>query len=514
MSESTQDELRRGALVNTLGTLGKLAGPSLLIVVTRLYGADVFGIFITAVAFIEAGLAFLTAGFRDGALISVARHADHDDETDKLYQLLSNTLGWSLGFAVILAGLVFVAGPQLIPLLYDSYGTRLLHMLQWMVLALPILAFDRIVIAATQGLKIMKYDAISNGGLRPVTLLATGAGFWFWMPSETGMALAYVSTQALLGVVALYVYSRELEWKPLWQAFRTFTLDRELMRFAIPQNLNMTLERFLTNIDVLMLGMFGVSARTTGFYGAGAMIVRELLSIKQVFSNAYAPFIVRLHRAGRTAELSKTYSRTTLWVITIAIPALLAVGVMRNDLLRLVSPEFAGLDTLFMLLLLPIPYLQCSFSLAGNIVVMTGHSRLNLLNSTITGVLNVLLNVWLIPVLGLVGAALASTIATSVKMALEVVEAHWVANARLLISEIFRPHLAGALVVVGLWSAEVFWGDATGTLFGRGLMLATGLAAYTVILIVLNGRIPAIPGITTEREPPTLNDDPADQSDA
>jgi len=73
MADSTQDELRRGALVNTLGTLGKLAGPSLLIVVTRLYGADVFGIFITAVAFIEAGLAFLTAGFRDGALISVAQ---------------------------------------------------------------------------------------------------------------------------------------------------------------------------------------------------------------------------------------------------------------------------------------------------------------------------------------------------------------------------------------------------------------------------------------------------------
>ncbi len=507
MADSTQDELRRGALVNTLGTLGKLAGPSLLIVVTRLYGADVFGIFITAVAFIEAGLAFLTAGFRDGALISVARHADHDDETAKLYQLLSNTLGWSLGFAVVLALLVFAAGPWLIPLLYDSYGARLLHMLQWMVLALPVLAFDRVVIAATQGLKIMKYDAISNGGLRPVTLLATGVGFWFLMPNEVGMALAYVSTQALLGVVALYVYSRELEWKPLWQAFRSFTIDWQLMRFAIPQNLNMTLERFLTNIDVLMLGMFGVSAQTTGFYGAGAMIVRELLSIKQVFSNAYAPFIVRLHRAGRTAELSKTYSRTTLWVITIAVPALLAVGVLRGDLLRLVSPEFAGLDTLFMLLLLPIPYLQCSFSLAGNIVVMTGHSRLNLFNSTVTGIINVLLNVWLIPTLGLVGAALASTIATSAKMALEVTEARWVANARLLISEIYGPHLAGALVALGMWGAYVVWADTLGTLFGRSLMLAAGLITYALILIVINGRIPSIPGITTERKTPTLDED-------
>lgn len=501
-SDSIQDELQRGALVNVLGTLGKLAGPSFLIVITRLYGADVFGIFITATAFIEAGLAFLTAGFRDGALISVARHADHEDEQHHLYRLLSNTLGWSLGFAVLLVALVFTAGPLILPELYDAYGPRLLHMLQWMVLALPMLAFDRIVIAATQGLKIMKYDAISNGGLRPVTLLATAVGFWFWMPSETGLALAYLSTQGVLAVIALYVYSRELEWAPLVHAFRTFQVDRELLGFAIPQNLNMTLERFLTNIDVIMLGMFGVSASTTGFYGAGAMIVRELLNIKQVFSNAYAPHIVRLHRQNRIDKLSETYSRTSRWIATIAIPALFAVGILRTDLLTLVSPEFADSSALFMLLLLPIPYLQCSVSLAGNIVVMTGHSRLNLLNSTTTGVVNVLLNVWLIPIYGLVGAALASTVATAIKMAMEVTEAHVVAKARLLVSEIYPPHLAGGLVLAASWVAlhTVTWFD--GSLLGRGALLGAMLAAYAVLLIVITGRIPRLPGITARSDTP------------
>lgn len=500
-SDSIQDELQRGALVNVLGTLGKIAGPAFLVVITRLYGADVFGIFITATAFIEAGLAFLTAGFRDGALISVARHADYEDEEHHLYRLLSNTLGWSLGFAVLLVALVFVAGPFVLPALYESYGPRLLHMLQWMVLALPVLAFDRIVIAATQGLKIMKYDAISNGGLRPVTLLATGVGFWFLSPDETGLAMAYVSTQVVLGAIATYIYARELEWAPLFDAFRNFEIDRELLGFAIPQNLNMTLERFLTNIDVIMLGMFGVSASTTGFYGAGAMIVRELLNIKQVFSNAYAPHIVRLHREDRVAELSETYSQTLRWIITLAMPALLAVGILRSDLLRFVSPEFGGADALFMLLLLPIPYLQCSLSLAGNIVVMTGHSRLNLLNSTTTGIVNVLLNVWLIPLLGLPGAAIASTIATGIKTVMEVVEARIVADARLLFSEIYRPHLAGWLAVAGAWAVLTFIDGANASFWHRLGLVGGALFVYLALLTVLNGRLPQLPGINRQMDP-------------
>lgn len=495
MNERIEHELRRGALVNVLGTLGKMAGPSFLIVVTRLYGADVFGIFITATSFVEMALAFLTAGFKDGALMSVARHADYEEERGRLYQLLANTLGWSLLFAALLILLGFTAGPWVLPSLYEEYGARLVPALQIMILALPLLAFDRIVIAATQGLKIMKYDAIANGGLRPLTLLGAAAGFWLWLPTETGLALAYLTTQALLGALALWIYTRELAWRPLLDAVRHFELDREMLAFALPQNLNMTLERFLTNIDVLMLGLFGVSASTTGFYGAGAMVVRELLTIKQVFSNAFVPHVVRLHRQGQASELSALFSKTSRWTATLTVPALLAVALLRTDILRLVSPEFAGADALFMLALLPIPYLQCSVGLAGNVVVMTGHSQLNLLNSTTTALANTLLNVWLIPVLGPLGAALASTAATVLKTIMELVEAQVVAGTRLLLRAVYRPHLAGLLaggaLGLALWTSP----DLGAALPDRLAVLGGTLLLYGALLVALTGRWPQRPAV-------------------
>ncbi len=497
-SDSIEEELQRGALVNVLGTLGKIAGPSFLILVTRLYGADVFGIFITATSFVEMALAFLTAGFKDGALMSVARHADYEDEKDRLYQLLSNTLGWSLLFAVLLILLAFTVGQWVLPMLYEEYGGRLLSALQIMVLVLPVLAFDRIVIAATQGLKIMKYDAISNGGLRPLTLLGSAVAFWFWVPTETGLALAYLTTQLVLGGIALWFYTRELEWRPLIDAFRTFELDRDMLAFAIPQNFNMTLERFITNIDVIMLGMFGVSASTTGFYGAGAMIVRELLNVKQVFSNAFVPHVVRLHRENRAHRLSDIFSKTSRWIATLTIPVLLAVALLRSDLLRLVSPEFAGAEALFMLALLPIPYMQCSFGLAGNIVVMTGHSQLNLLNSTTTAVCNTLLNVWLIPLLGPLGAALASAASTLLKTCMQLVEADIVANARLLLRAMYRPHLAGALAGGGLLLILASYPSLEATFLLRLGLVAGTLLLYGGVLVALTGRLPQMPSALSD----------------
>lgn len=490
MSDRIKDELQRGALVNALGVLGKIAGPSFLILVTRFYGADTFGIYITASALVEMAIAFLTAGFKDGALIFVSRHAE--DDRSLLYQALSNALAWSLLFAGLLIVVALAAAPWLVPRFY-AYGDRLLPVLQWMTFVLPLMAFDRIVLAATQGLKIMKYEAFVNGGLRPVLLLISAIGFWFFLPNETGLTLAYVTTQCLVAGASLLIYQRELEWAPLVDAFRNFKYNREMVAFAIPQNLNATFDRFVTNVDIVMLGFFGISASTTGLYGAGSLIVRELRQIKLVFSSAFAPHIVRLYEKQDRARLAHMVAVTSRWITTLAVPALLGVAVLHADLLRIVSPEYAGAEGLFMLFLLPVPYLQCAFGLAGNVVVMTGHSRLNLFNSMTTASTNVALNTVLIPVFGPVGAAAASGLSALLKAGLELGEMRFLLNVGIRWREQYVPHVAGLIVAVALGLAL----NAT-PVFETHLGYRIGLAVaamlgFGAVLTLLQGRLPRLP---------------------
>lgn len=454
---SIDAELKKGAFVNFIGVVGKMAAPAFLIVVNRFYGPDVFGIYITANIAIEIIIAFLTSGFKDGALIFVARFADDKEEQLDLYNSLSNAFAWSIGFSVLVLAIGTTFGQQILEFAYqEDFNEGLSIMFQFMLIAIPLMAFERIVLAATQGLKIMKYDALSNGWLRPLALLLFSILFWFIEPNLTGMALAYLSTQVLLFAASLWIYSKELSWLKLFHGFKTFKVDKELLDFAIPQNVNMTLNRFITGIDVLMLPAFGFSPTIVGFYGAGSMIIREVKAIKMVFSTAFAPYIVRFHKEGKFEELSYNFSKTAGWIATLAIPTLLLIAIFKEDLLAIIHPEYGGAST-FMYFLLPIPYIYCSFSLAGNIVAMTGHSKLTLMNSMFVSIANVLMNLVLIPSFGLVGAAIASAIATLSLHSLELGEARWIANAKLYLKDIYKPHTAGLISAIILSGGLTFF---------------------------------------------------------
>lgn len=443
MNMSVSKELKKGAFVNFFGVVGKMAAPAFLIVVNRLYGPEVFGIYITANVAIEIIIAFLSSGFKDGALIFVSRFADSKDEQKDLYTALSNAFLWSVGLSLLVFAISILFGKQLLEMIYqDDFSSSLITIFQIMVLSIPLMAFERIVLASTQGLKIMKYDAINNGWLRPLALLIFSILFWFITPTITGMALAYFACQALLFLISLFIYNKLFSWKKLLSAFRNFKINSELVEFAIPQSLNMTLNRFITGIDILMLPAFGFGPAIVGFYGAGSMLIREIRSVKMIFSTAFNPFIVRLHKEKKFDELSHHFSKTASWITTIAFPIILLMTVFKDHLLIFIHPEYGG-DASFMFFLLPIPYLYCSFSLAGNIVAMTGHSKLNLMNSLIVASSNIVMNLLLIPRFGVVGAASASAIAMFILVCFEMIEARFVAKAKMYFRDVYRAHLAG-----------------------------------------------------------------------
>ncbi len=478
---SVSNELKKGALVNFVGVVGKMAAPAFLVSVNRLFGPDIFGFFITANIAIEIIIAFLTSGFKDGAMIFVSRFADNKEEHEDLYTSLSNSFLWSVGISGIVLLLYISFGDNLLESVYgDEFTDGLSIMFSIMIYSIPIMAFEKVVLAATQGLKIMKYEALSNGWLRPLALLVFSIFFWFFDPTETGMAVAYLATQILLFVVSIYIFSRELSWKGLFQAFKKFRIDKELLDFAIPQNINMTLNRFITGIDVLMLPAFGFSATAVGFYGAGSMLIREIRSVKFIFSSAFAPHIVRLHKLKKYEELSHHFSKTAAWIATIAIPIILLMAIFKDYLLVFIHPEYGG-DSSFMYYLLPIPYLFCSFSLAGNVVSMTGHSKLTLMNSFIVASTNTVLNMILIPDYGIVGAAIASSIAMFILNGFEVVEAKVVASTRFYLRDMLRPHLAGissALVFALLFQTMPWFTDSLTGEFSLAAIVLTVFALF------------------------------------
>ncbi|HEX6242396.1 MAG TPA: polysaccharide biosynthesis C-terminal domain-containing protein, partial [Polyangiales bacterium] len=263
---------------------------------------------------------------------------------------------------------------------------------------------------------------------------------------------------------------------------RASRFDAELLRFAIPQSLNMTLTKYLTRLDVMMLGALGHSDFELGLFGAAAMITTNIREVKLIFSGALGPVIARHHALGQRAEFEAVLGRVTRWSTTIAVPIVLLAAALRTDLMHVVSKEYARADNAFFLILLVPPLLSCAFGLAGNCIVYTGHSAYNLLNSVLVAIFNTAFSYLLIPRFGLLGAAWATAAASLAISGLQLIELSALEQVRLRLAAIYKPHIGLAMGSLLLW---LVWDPAELSGLARGGVAVGVVSAYLLLMVVL-----------------------------
>lgn len=440
--------IAKGALINALGTIGKLLFPAYFVMVTRLYGPTEMGIYYIAYVILEVVGYLTVSGINDGVVMFGARYGDDRDDEHKLYTILANGFAITGGIAAVLLVAGQLVGPLLLRGLYPKQD--LVPAFRIMLLALPFTVFGTVAIAATRALIMMQWEALIINFLRPAALVVfTLVWYLTGNHSVTGLAWCYLGAMAVTALAASIVFARYFSYAKLARRIVHFELSAPLIKFAIPQNLNMTFNHFITNVDVVMLGYFKVQPALIAFYGMGAQIVANIRQIQTAFSGVFAPVIPRLHKAGDTAGLSRRLAMVSRWAVSIAIPAGLLLLFFRQELVRIFHGSFTG-DTTFMVLLCVRPIISCAIGMSGNVLVMTGHSLWNLLNSIAVATGNVVLNYLLIPKYGLNGAALATMISSLTVTFATVIEMRLLVGARVLVAKIYKPFLAAIPGIMAL----------------------------------------------------------------
>lgn len=476
-------KLARGARINALGTLGKLLHPLYLVLATRLYGPEVLGLYIVAVSLVELAASILVGGFKDGIVMFGGR-GDHERDAEHratLYRVLASSI-FVVGVLCLLLVLVAsLAGRSLLDVFFSynatavGMGDRIEAVLPILVWTLPCIAVMELGLAATKSLMRMEYDAILVGLSRPMLLIVSAVVAWFVVPGLQGLLWAYLVTHALLALGGVWAFMRHFSLLDLGRTLLRPRLERQLLAFAVPQSLNQTLNNFITNVDRLMLAYFGVAPELIAFYGTAAVIMRNIRQAKLAFSGAFAPVIARLHAERRIARLEESFGVVARWALTIAVPGVIAVLGLRQELLLLFHRSYTH-DSAFMILLAVPPLLSCWVGLAGNIVVMTGHSQWNLFNSVLVGIANAALNALWIPLYGLWGAALATALATLGVSLLQLVEAKLLVGVRARLDLVYKPILAGMAAAVVLLVAA-WLGDST---VMRAMATVAALVVYAL----------------------------------
>lgn len=476
--------LKRGALFNLLGAIAKLLEPLALLLIPWLWGAALVGPYALGLSLLEIAIGLIAAGYGDATTIFASRHIDgaraDEREQERLYRVLANALLVPLLVSALTSALAFAFARPLIAALFPNFG-ELIPGLYYLALSLVPRALSAVAVAATKAALHMEHDAFINGLLRPLASLLGFVAVYAAGGGLTGLFALQLVVEIALLAFAARAFARHFSVRALWRALRRFEPDRRLLQFALPQSLNLTFNRYIARLSGLMLAYFGVDEIQLGYFATASLLAGSLSQVRIVFSSALGPLVARYHARREREAFAEVMSRVSRWTTTIAVPIVLVCLVLRRDILQLVSPQY-GSDSLFVAVLLITPLASCAFGLAGSCLMFTGHSQVTLLNSFAVALLNTLFTALLIPRYGLLGAAAATALATTLITLLQMIELRWLEGVTIRAREIWKPHAGLAL---GLGVLALRWDPVDRPPLERGLTAASLAAGYALLMLAL-----------------------------
>ena len=193
--------------------------------------------------------------------------------------------------------------------------------------------------------------------------------------------------------------------RPTWQL--TPRIWMEILRSSVPLGLAGLCSALINRVDFIMLERM-TDLHQLGLYSAAYKVTNLLESFPLMLMGTIYPVMSRWAKED-PPRLARLYRRTLLTLSLVAIPLGILVTTAAPWIVRLIfGTEFSGTVPALRVLVWSTVSLYLAIA-GGNLLISLGRERTNLILNLFGAVLNVALNLWLIPVWGLIGAAWATT---------------------------------------------------------------------------------------------------------
>jgi O-antigen/teichoic acid export membrane protein len=282
-------------------------------------------------------------------------------------------------------------------------------------LLLPVTAMGQLKASAMQGLKLVARAQAPNMVVRPIVfvlgVLIVRYAFDRSVTAPVAILLQFAAT-----TVALVLTIRFLQVvmpDPVRQASEAFDTRYWLKTAAGLLVISGGQIVLSTNSDVLVVGSL-LGPEPAGRYGAASQLAAAVSFGVTAISFIALPVVADLYAKQAFVKLQGLISHVARLGLALSVPVLLVLVVAAKPLLRAFGPSFADVSGLLILLGFD-QLVGAIFGIAGFLLVMTGHQVLAARVIIGCAALNLALTFTLTPLMGLMGAGLATTITTLVR---------------------------------------------------------------------------------------------------
>jgi O-antigen/teichoic acid export membrane protein len=142
--------------------------------------------------------------------------------------------------------------------------------------------------------------------------------------------------------------------------------------------------------------------------------------------------------------MSHIYKLVTRWILTLIIPVLVLIILFSTKIMLLFGADFIQSSNALIILSIGTSIFAI-FGVSGTALVVSGYQKLNLVNTLSVTILNICLNIILIPKFGIMGAAYATLSSMSLIAIARIIETQIFLKINPYNFKIFKSILAGIL---------------------------------------------------------------------
>ena len=403
---SAINKIAKESSINFSGSLlGNVLSYGWLMILTRYLSQEDLGNFTLAQSIVNISLIFVLLGLHS-ALDRFIPFFNTAGKPGKVKSLLRLIFRYAAVSSLAAGLLLFWSADLICGFVFRSPG--LAQLLRIILFSIPFLASIHIVIYAFIGYKELRYNVYLKQLLEPslriviaslVAIMGLGVLEWSYL---------YLATVFLTALAGLWLLYRNI-LRPLQNTPREAIDIREVLAYSWPISIASILIILVGQIDYLIIGIYHPSA-DVGVYRIYIQIAVLLKLILGSTARIYKPVISEMIPGGEINAVRDTYRRVSKWVLALTLLGFLVIALYGDFLTGLLFTEAYAVNPLALTILVLGILLNASFGPDGVTLEAFGSTRLIMINSLFSLLINIGLGFWLIPIYGILGAAIATAV--------------------------------------------------------------------------------------------------------
>ena len=397
------NKIAKGALIVFIGMIiGKALSYSYVILLSRL-GSSTYGLLSLGFAIISFLVIISLLGLSTSVTRYVAYYIGKRDKKSIKSTIISS-IKIVLPLSVLISFILFLLSKQISIIIFKN--TDLIPILKFFSLSIPLLALTDLFLSFIIGFQKIGYRTIIKDIIETLVKLFLTFIFISLGYGLFGVIAAYIISIVITFILSFYFLKKI--FPILNKNIKSTSLTKELLKFSLPLLFVGFLNLIIKWTDVLMIGYF-IDASQVGIYNVALPTANLLVLTPTALMAIFLPIITNLYGKNKFNQIKKISKTISKWILFINLPIFFLIALLSKQIITIMfDPGYINASIPLYILLFG--YLIHSFThVHSSALTMIKKTNINFYIMLISIFINIILNYILIPKIGIVGGAIATS---------------------------------------------------------------------------------------------------------